>query len=152
MINQTWRDSRCYLFGCWSVVSVRYEPNWESLCTHPVPIWYHAFVHLGCSLFPPWSLSGFGGIGREWNPLPWWTSWKITTHRISPPQILQKNSERSFSMHRNGQIFFKLVEQSAGKTPHNWLIYFFLNGFTFLLSVLFQIYMHAYVSQESVTL
>lgn len=52
-----------------SVVSVRYEPNWESLDTRPLPGWYDA-AKVG--IFIHWGVFSVPAVESEW----FWWDWE----------------------------------------------------------------------------
>ena len=77
------------LFFCFSAVESRYEPNWESLDTRPLPAW---FDEAKVGIFLHWGVFSVPSYGSEW----FWYYWK---EKKSPGyvQFMKKNYPPNFS-------------------------------------------------------
>ena len=68
---------------------VKYEPNWESLDSRPLPAWYDE-AKIG--IFITWGVFSVPSIGSEWF---WWT-WK-TAKNPELVDFMQKNYRPGFT-------------------------------------------------------
>jgi alpha-L-fucosidase len=78
------------LFVCvFQVSSVKYEPNWESLDSRPLPTW---FDEAKVGIFITWGVFSVPSFGSEWF---WWT-WK-TAKNPALVEFMKNNYRPDFT-------------------------------------------------------
>lgn len=79
----------CCILLTLSVSGIRYEPNWESLDSRPLPSWYDE-AKIG--IFITWGIFSVPSFGTEW----FWWYWK-TAKAAATVDFMQKNYRPDFT-------------------------------------------------------
>lgn len=72
------------LFSAGVVATTRYEPNWESIDSRPLPTWYDEAKF---GIFIHWGVFSVPSFGSEW----FWWGWKGTSPNPDVVEFMKKN-------------------------------------------------------------
>ena len=73
---------------CFTIISARYEPNWESLDSRPLPAWYDEAKF---GIFITWGVYSVPSFGDEW----FWKYWRDSVPGY--PEYMRKNYRPDFT-------------------------------------------------------
>lgn len=103
------------VFSVSSIISVRYEPNWSSLDSRPLPVWYDESK---IGIFLHWGVFSVPGLLSEW----FWRQW-VTEQDPAAVKFMQNNYKPDWTY----QDFAEEFTASLYK-PDDWAELFNASG------------------------